>query len=142
MWGLPPALDMDYEKRVHSAIRQIVTEGHAESAHDLSDGGLAVALAECTVSGMGADIDISSDLRPEVALFHEGPSRILVSTPVPEAVERISREHNVEAVRIGVTMKERLRIGDGSVTLIDSPVDRLRQVWENALAEQLAPVHV
>ena len=142
MWGLPPALDMDYEKRVHSAIRQIVTEGHAESAHDLSDGGLAVALAECTVSGIGAAIDISSELRPEVALFHEGPSRILVSTAIPEMVERIAREYGVEAVRIGVTMKERLRIGDGSVTWIDSPVDRLRQVWENALAEQLAPVHV
>ena len=142
MWGLPPALDMDYEKRVHSAIRQIVTEGYAESAHDLSDGGLAVALAECTVNGMGAAIDISSELRPEVALFHEGPSRILVSTAVPEVVERIAREYGVEAVRIGVTMKERLRIGDGSVTWIDSPVDRLRQVWENALAEQLAPVHV
>jgi phosphoribosylformylglycinamidine synthase subunit PurL len=142
VWGLPPALDMDYEKRVHSAIRQIVTEGHAESAHDLSDGGLAVALAECTVNGMGADIEISSELRPEMALFHEGPSRILLSTVVPETVERIAREYHVEAVRIGVTMKKRLRIGDGSVTWIDSPVDRLRQVWENALAEQLAPVHV
>jgi len=142
MWGLPPALNMDYEKRVHSAIRQIVTEGHAESAHDLSDGGIAVALAECTVNGIGAAIDISSELRPEVALFHEGPSRILVSTAVPEAVERIAREHNVEAVRIGVTMKMGLRIDHNSVTLVDSAVDRLRSVWENALEEQLAPQHV
>ncbi len=47
LWGLPPALDMDYEKRVQPAIREIVTAGLAESAHDLSDGGLAVALAEC-----------------------------------------------------------------------------------------------
>src|SRR4051812_42244586 len=46
LWGLPPALDLDYEKRVQAAIRQIVVEGYAESAHDLSDGGLAVALAE------------------------------------------------------------------------------------------------
>jgi phosphoribosylformylglycinamidine synthase II len=143
MWGLPPALDMDYEKRVQSAIRQIVNEGHAESAHDVSDGGLAVALAECTVNGMGASIDLpGSTLRPEFALFHEGPSRILVSTNVPEVVEKIARQHNVKAVRIGVTMKARLRVGDGSVTWIDSPVDRLKQVWENALAEQLAPAHV
>ena len=49
LWGLPPALDMDYEKRVQEAIREIVDEGLAESAHDLSDGGLAVALAECCV---------------------------------------------------------------------------------------------
>jgi phosphoribosylformylglycinamidine synthase len=143
MWGLPPALDMDYEKHVQSAIRQIVNEGHAESAHDVSDGGLAVALAECTVNGMGADIELRGNmLPPQFALFHEGPSRILISTDVPKVVEQIARQHNVEAVRIGVTMKERLRIGDGSVTWVDSPVDRLKQVWENALAEMLAPVHV
>jgi hypothetical protein len=44
-------------------------------------------------------------------------------------------------LRIGATMNTGLRIGDGSVTWIDSPVDRLKHVWENALAEQLAPVH-
>ena len=53
---------------------------------------------------MGAAIEIATDLRPELALFHEGPSRILVSTAVPEAVEEIAREHKVEALRIGVTM--------------------------------------
>jgi phosphoribosylformylglycinamidine synthase len=141
MWGLPPALDMDYEKRVHAAIRQIVNEGHAQSAHDLSDGGLAVALAECTVNGIGAAIEITSGMRPEVALFHEGPSRILVSTAVPEIVERIARENNVEAQRIGVTIKMGLRIDHNSVTCVDSPVDRLRSVWENALEGQLTPQH-
>jgi phosphoribosylformylglycinamidine synthase len=142
MWGLPPALDMDYEKRVQAAIREIVNEGHAESAHDVSDGGLAVALAECTVNGVGASVEIATGLRPEFALFHEGPSRILVSTAVPEAVEQIARKHKVEALRIGVTINTELRVGDGSATWIDSPVVRLKQVWENALAEQLAPVHV
>jgi phosphoribosylformylglycinamidine synthase len=142
MWGLPPALDMDYEKRVQSAIRQIVNEGHAESAHDVSDGGLAVALAECTVNGMGAAIELPDGMRVEFALFHEGPSRILISTDVPQVVEQIAKQHNVAAVRVGVTMKERLRIGDGSVTWIDLSVDRLKQVWENAFAEQLAPAHV
>jgi phosphoribosylformylglycinamidine synthase len=142
MWGLPPALDMGYEKRVQAAVREIINEGHAESAHDVSDGGLAVALAECAVNGIGASVEITTDLRPEVALFHEGPSRILVSTAVPERLEEIARKHNVEALRIGVTMNTGLRIGDGSVAWINSPVDRLKQVWENALAEQLAPVHV
>ena len=133
---------MDYEKRVQAAIREIVNHGHAESAHDVSDGGLAVALAECTVNGIGASIEFTTGLRPEFALFHEGPSRILVSTMVPEKIEEIARKYNVEALRIGVTMNVGLRIGDGSVTWIDSPVDRLKQVWENALAEELAPVHV
>ncbi len=62
LWGLPPALDMDYEKRVQAAIREIVAAGLAESAHDLSDGGLAVALAECSFgpAGIGAQIELES----------------------------------------------------------------------------------
>ena len=47
LWGMPPALDMDYEKRVHDAMRDVHSNGLAESAHDVSDGGLAVTLAEC-----------------------------------------------------------------------------------------------
>ncbi len=79
LWGLPPALDLDREQRVQQAIREIVAAGLAESAHDLSDGGLAVALAECCFgpAGIGAQIDLDSDLRPEILAFHEGPSRIL-----------------------------------------------------------------
>ncbi|MEQ1946361.1 MAG: phosphoribosylformylglycinamidine synthase subunit PurL [Bryobacteraceae bacterium] len=141
IWGLPPALDMDYEKRVHTAIREVVNGGHAESAHDLGEGGLAVALAECCAGGVGADVQFHTALRPELALFHEGPSRVLVSTADPEAVERIAAKNNIEVVRLGVTMKGRLRIGDGSVTWIDSPVDRLKQVWDNALASQMTVVH-
>src|SRR5690242_1319586 len=58
LWGLPPTLDMDREKRVQRAIREIVSEGLAESAHDLSDGGLAIALAESSFgpAGVGARI--------------------------------------------------------------------------------------
>jgi phosphoribosylformylglycinamidine synthase len=138
MWGLPPLLDMPYEKSVQSAIRELVAGGHVESAHDLSDGGFAVALAECCAGGIGAAIEISSGLTPEVALFHEGPSRIVVSTAVPEAVERIARQHGVDAVRIGVTMKGELRIDLNGVTAVDLAIDRLRDARENALESQLA----
>lgn len=141
MWGLPPALDMDYEKRVQSAIRQIVNEKHVESAHDISAGGLAVSLAECAFDGIGATIEISSKMKPEIALFHEGPSRILVSTAAPEAVEQIARQNGIEALRIGVTIKERLRIDHNSVTCIDSRVEPLRSVWDQAMEHQLAPQH-
>ncbi|HML17441.1 MAG TPA: phosphoribosylformylglycinamidine synthase subunit PurL [Bryobacteraceae bacterium] len=143
LWGLPPALDLDYEKRVQAAIREIVNAGLAESAHDLSDGGLAVALAESASDGMGASIEISTGLRPELALFHEGPSRILVSTAAPEAIENAARKYNVEALRIGVTMKEQLQIRNGSVTWIDCPIQKLRDVRENALEERLSStIHV
>src|SRR5262249_47433451 len=110
-------------------------------SHDVGDGGLAVALAESCVSGMGASIDLTTDLRPEFALFHEGPSRVLISTTQPEAVEKIAAENQVECVRIGVTMKELLRIDCESVTCAGR-VNRLREVWENALEQRMAPVHV
>ncbi|HXP88030.1 MAG TPA: phosphoribosylformylglycinamidine synthase subunit PurL [Bryobacteraceae bacterium] len=142
MWGLPPALDMDYEKRVQAAIREIVQAGLAESSHDVGEGGLAVALAECCSGGFGAHIELSNRLRPEFALFHEAPSRIVVSTADAQAVEKIAKEHNVECACIGVTMKERLRIDGGSATWIDARVDRLRETWDNALEHLLAPTHV
>jgi phosphoribosylformylglycinamidine synthase len=133
MWGLPPHLDMDYELRVQEAIREIVHRGLAESSHDLGDGGLAVALAESCSAGLGADISVESDLRPELALFHEGPSRVLVSSHMPKAIEEIAEKHAVACVRLGTTMPSRLTISHGSETWIDLPVDRIKEVWENAL---------
>jgi phosphoribosylformylglycinamidine synthase subunit PurL len=141
MWGLPPALDMDYEKRVQAAMREIIEAGLAESSHDLGDGGFAVALAESCMGGVGAHVNVEDRVRSEFALFHEGPSRILLSTAHPEAVEAIARLHNVSCPRIGATMKERLRIDHHSATWVDSPVDRIREVWENALEELLAPAY-
>jgi len=142
MWGLPPALDMDYEKRVHAAIREVIAQGLAESSHDVGDGGLAIALAECGATGICAAISLNTDLRPEFALFHEGPSRILLSTSAPEAIEKIAHENNVECLRLGVTMKGRLQIRNGSETWIDCRIDRLREVWENALESLLSPIPV
>ena len=143
MWGLPPALDMDYEKRVQAAIREIVNAGLAESAHDLSDGGLAVALAEM--------LQRAASARPIEARHRASAPNSRCSTKVPRASwfrpprpkrwrrSRASTASN--ALRIGVTMKERLRIDHHSVTWIDCPVDRLREVWENALEDLLAPAH-
>jgi phosphoribosylformylglycinamidine synthase II len=139
MWGLPPALDMDYEKRVHQAIREIVSANLAESAHDLSDGGLAVALAESSfgANNVGASVEIPAGARHEFLLFHEGPSRIMLSTSEPENVLAIARKNCVEAVRIGVTMKERLRIDCDSKTLVDCSLTELRQPWETSLEQEL-----
>ena len=139
MWGLPPALDMEYEKRVHRAIRDIIAAGAAESAHDLSDGGLAVALAESSfgAAGVGAHIEIPAVARPEFLLFHEGPSRILISTSQPENVLQIASQNKVDALRIGVTMKERLRIDYGSETLVDCDLAELRQPWQTSFERTL-----
>jgi phosphoribosylformylglycinamidine synthase len=132
-WGLPPALDMDYEKRVQGAIRQIVTSGLAESAHDLSDGGLAVALAESSFGGMGARVTLPATDRPEVQLFHEAPSRILISTAFPKKVQQIAEEFEVELVELGITEADKLVV----VGQIDVSIDELRQPWATALENLL-----
>jgi phosphoribosylformylglycinamidine synthase II len=139
LWGLPPRLDMPYEKRVHSAIREIVSAQLADAAHDLSDGGLAIALCESSFgsAGIGARVELPAGPRPEFTLFHEGPSRILVATSQPEKVVEIARKNVVEAPRIGVTMKERLRIDCDSETLLDCDLTELRQPWETSLERLL-----
>src|SRR4029077_19591788 len=144
LWGLPPALDLDYEKRVQAAVREIAREGLAESAHDLSDGGLAVALAECSfgAAGVGAEIEIESPLQPELLLFHEGPSRVLMSTRHPDRVAEIAARHGVEAPPVGVTIKEEVvvkkRTGENTFsTLIRARVESLRNIFEKALEDKL-----
>jgi len=139
MWGLPPGLDLAYEKRIHQAIREIVLAKMAEAAHDISDGGLAIALCESSFgpANIGARIEIPARVRPEFSLFHEGPSRILVATSRPENVLEIARKNSVEALRLGVTMKERLRIDCGSETLLDCDLTELRQPWETSLERLL-----
>ncbi len=139
LWGLPPALDMEYEKRVEAAAREVVGGGWAESAHDVSDGGLGVALAECSfgASGTGADVRLDSPLRPELLLYHEGPSRILISTGQPDQVLRIAAAHGVEAPLIGRTVDGVLRVSTAGGTLVDGRVEALREAWSGALEKML-----
>jgi phosphoribosylformylglycinamidine synthase len=135
LWGLPPELDLDREKRVQSAIREIVAAGLAESAHDLSDGGLAVALAECSFGSaeIGAAVDLDSDLRPEVLAFHEAPSRILISTAHPGEVAAIAEKHGIEAPVVGVTIEKGIEIRQRAMTLGSWEIATLRAAYEGAL---------
>jgi phosphoribosylformylglycinamidine synthase len=139
LWGLPPALDMEYEKRVQATAREIARAGLAESAHDVSDGGLAVALAECSFgpAGVGAEVDLDSALRPEFLLFHEGPSRVLISTADPAAVLAIAAAHGIEAARIGVTLEGEIRIRQAGATLVAGKVGALKDAWSGALEKAL-----
>jgi phosphoribosylformylglycinamidine synthase len=135
LWGLPPALDMDREKRVQEAIREIVHAGLAESAHDLSDGGLAVALAECAFgpAGIGARIDLDSDPNPALRLFHEGPSRVLLSTAEPQKVAAVAARYGVEALTIGATIEAVVEIGCGGKSVGSWPIADLKNAYEQAL---------
>ncbi|MCW5962735.1 MAG: phosphoribosylformylglycinamidine synthase subunit PurL [Bryobacterales bacterium] len=141
LWGLPPALDMDFEKRVQSAIREAVRARMVESAHDLSDGGLAVALAECSFgNGIGADIALESDMRAEHLLFHEGPSRVLVATRDLNPLAKLAARHNVPLVPLGRTLRGTLSISNRGQQLLSLAVDALREPWEQALPHAMERV--
>jgi phosphoribosylformylglycinamidine synthase len=129
---------MAYEKRVHEAMREIVARGLAESAHDLSEGGLAVALSESCTATLGANV--RQALSPVDSVFHlfgESPSRILISTHGPKQIQSIALQFGVESPLIGVTMKGRLQIGNEDHMLIDVATADLKHSFEDALPRLL-----
>jgi phosphoribosylformylglycinamidine synthase len=133
---------MDYEKRVHQAMREIVAAGLAESAHDLSEGGIAVALSESSTNEIGANVrQALSPVDSAFALFGESPSRILISTQDPKQIQSIAFRKGVQSPLIGVTMKGRLQIGNENHMLIDVATTDLKQKFEDALPRLLKTQH-
>ena len=134
--GRPPACDLETEKRVQRAVLDAIRSGLVASAHDLSDGGLAVALAEaCFGRGLGADIDYAIGLRPDIALFSESQSRILLSAAPDKAdalAERLAA-YGVPVQRLGTVGGTRLRVAVNGRAAIDAEVDELRQIWRDAI---------
>ena len=127
-----PEIDLDLELRLQKAYLRLVREGIIRSAHDCSEGGLAVAVAEsCIAGGMGFVGNFEVEDRWDAALFGEVQSRIVVSVPpdlVP-ALKEICEAEEVPFVEIGRTGGDSLRIGE----LIDLPLDRADDAWRNAL---------
>lgn len=137
IWGLPPQLNLEYEKRVHDCMREILAAGLAESAHDLSDGGLAVALSESCTHEIGGRVNVTPTERIEFALFGEAPSRILLATQDPASVREIALRYDVECPVMGATMKGRLQIGNEATMWIDLPTADLKQSFETSLPRLL-----
>nr|HQH81150.1 AIR synthase related protein [bacterium] len=129
--GRTPLLDFDKEKAVQNACRTGIRRGLVKSAHDISEGGLAVALAESSISrpdGMiGAKVQIEGDMRIDALLFGEAASRIVLSVDPSNAdqVISIARELGAAAVKIGVVGGAKLEIND----CISSDLGSLYQAW-------------
>jgi phosphoribosylformylglycinamidine synthase len=143
VWGLPPLLDMDYEKQVHGALREIVRQGVAESIHDVSDGGLAVTVAECSFNqgNIGARLELESPLPAQYVLFHEAPSRVLLSVTEEAlpAIKKVAQRHHVEAPVIGETISDDLEVRLNRSQLFRVAIRDLHQRWDTALEEMLEP---
>ncbi|MDP1860067.1 MAG: phosphoribosylformylglycinamidine synthase subunit PurL [Gemmatimonadaceae bacterium] len=138
--GPPPECHLDAEKRLIDALLACITSGHVSSAHDCSDGGFAVALAECAMmerdAAVGADVDLTAwgHLPVRALLFGEAQGRVLVSTPRPGEVLGYATRFGVPAHvigRVGARDGEfRIRLTTG---VLESPIQKLADAFHDAI---------
>jgi phosphoribosylformylglycinamidine synthase subunit PurL len=147
--GVPSRCDLEKEGQLHHTLRGLIFCGLIKSAHDCSDGGLAVALAESCISQqiarntprlIGAQIDLSAfpDIRPEALLFGETQSRVIISTTPLQVVKVIERAKilGVSATKLGTVGGDELAIQFGGGQ-IKCPLTDLHRLWWNAIAEAM-----
>jgi phosphoribosylformylglycinamidine (FGAM) synthase-like enzyme len=143
--GAPPRIDLDAEKKLQHLVLDLARAHVLESAHDIADGGLAVALAECCATApsdshdTGARIDLDGPDAPEqktALLFGEAPSRVVISVK-PAAVAEVSRraeEAGVKATELGVTGGDSLSIAfvgrHGAVTTSRAVMVKVKDLRE------------
>jgi phosphoribosylformylglycinamidine synthase len=152
--GEPPAIDLAAEKRLIDCLVALAIEGTVQSAHDISDGGIAVTLAEsCFASTpsvvgaqhaapqLGAIINLDDSSAPaEHALFNERGARCVVSVSPTNlaAVLSTARHYSVSVREIGkVHLAPAFRIEYKGSAVIDSPLDSLCDVWANSLESEI-----
>jgi phosphoribosylformylglycinamidine synthase len=137
--GTPPWIDFKVEQAVQDCCIEAIERQIIRSAHDTSEGGLAVALAECCISGpekpLGARIEARQMIRADALLFSESQSRIVVSVAEKDVtqLQEIASRHNVPMQVIGSVGGTRLVIQP----LLQLPVDELRNIWSFGLTARL-----
>jgi phosphoribosylformylglycinamidine synthase len=153
--GEPPAIDLAAEKRLIDCLIALASEGAVQSAHDLSDGGLAVTLAESCFASLsslvgaqhaapmlGANVNLSDEpSATEAALFNERGARAIISV-IPSKLADVlntARQYNVAAHQIGQVIRgDAFRIQYNGNAVIDSSVEALRDAWAHSLERTLA----
>ena len=136
--GLPPSLDLGREKAVQAAVRAGVRAGLVRAAHDCSDGGLAVALAEmCFGRDLGCSVRLNSTVRADNLLFGEDASRILISYPasVSAQVAALCEKAAAPFLELGEVGGASLSISRGGTVLLEAKVAELKVPWTRALPE-------
>ncbi|MFB5269752.1 phosphoribosylformylglycinamidine synthase subunit PurL [Paenibacillus enshidis] len=134
--GRPPQLDLEVEKKLLKGVLGVIQQGMVRSAHDLAEGGLAVALAEsCISGGLGAQVNVTTDLRPDVALFSESQSRILLSAAPDkaEALESYLRGLDIPVSVLGKVEGSGLTIEVNGQPGVQESVASLKQTWEDVI---------
>jgi phosphoribosylformylglycinamidine synthase len=142
IWGQPPPLDLDAEADLHTLLQVLADRQLVRSVRDISDGGIAVALAQAAFAHrIGATIEQDQSLmvHPLFGLFAEPASTMLISTDPSQvsAIEELADEFNFYAARIGATGGNRLEITVYHNSFISAPLDELRKPWATALEATL-----
>jgi phosphoribosylformylglycinamidine synthase len=147
--GAPPRCDLEGERRLIDALLETIREGVVSSAHDCSEGGLAVTLAECAMAFRERTLSLTADVSawPEIPrralLFGETQGRVVVSTNAPDVVLRIAATHGVPARRIGVVEPSdrpfRIRYMGGELV---APVEQLAAAYHDAIPSIMTRVAV
>jgi phosphoribosylformylglycinamidine synthase len=146
LWGAPPALDLTTEAALHTLLAELAAKHLVRSARDVSDGGIAVALAEgCFEGNVGVAVDLAAGGELPVAwrLFGETATQVLLTCD-PEKVsnvrEAVAAAGGLAVDVLGETVKEKFRIAVNGATVVDETVDGLRHRWEHALEALLHEV--
>ncbi len=142
--GVLPKLDLQVEIAVQTTCLEAAEAGLLSSAHDCSDGGIAVALAENCFSSLnrqsiGAEISLDVILPPAAALFSESPSRIIISFPEHSLaqIKAMAEQANCPFNVIGKVGGNRLRIRLGNDEVVSTEVGELESVWSSSLSKKL-----
>ena len=143
--GVVPKIDLALEKNVQDTCLKLIEAGLLRSAHDCSDGGLAVTIAECCFSSLGrdaigAEIRLSSEgLSTEAVLYSESPSRIVISFDLEnrDTIRELAGE--CPFVEIGVVGDDVLEIDVDGSEVLSAAVAELEAVWESSLELSLDP---
>jgi phosphoribosylformylglycinamidine synthase subunit PurL len=145
--GRPPQLDLAKERNLIGLLTQAAAAGLVKSAHDCSDGGLAVALAECAfdTQGIGFDVDVPSAAHGEFTtaagtLFGESASRAVVSVGPDDlpALLALAERYGVPAATVGRTSGSQIAISVAGSRVVQCAVAEAEQIWSGALGRYFA----
>ena len=141
VWGFPPSLELEKEAAVQKCIVELIGLELVESAHDCSEGGLAVAFAESGFPNqVGVRVELTSEELPaECTIFGEDASRIVISCD-PNYVGRIQEvglKYGVAVDPVGQTVPEKFEVLVNGKLVVSAAVTELKDVWEHALERAL-----
>jgi phosphoribosylformylglycinamidine synthase len=142
LWGTPPALDLEAESSLHKLLIELSWRRLIRSARDVSDGGIAVALAQASFPlNIGSKVDQEQSLmvHPLFGLFAEPATTVLVTTASDNIseIEKLAEEFNLLCARIGTTGGSRLEITVDGQSFISASLDELREPWAKSLEAAL-----